>query len=207
MKNTSSLKNRLRYYYTNPNLNTTTKKLDENKGNTAATWGVLRQLIPSNKKSPSFAEDDVKIKSKADSFNNFFANVGKETYEKSQRHIADLSDDFQPNLETDVPTYDMFRPQPTDSATIILEIKHMKNTFPCGSDGIPLRFIKESLPVIVTYITCILNTSIVTGTFPKLWKHAVVVPIFKCGDSNEPRNYRPISLLPIISKILEKCHS
>lgn len=43
-----------------------------------------------------------------------------------------------------------------------------------------------------------------TGTFPKQWKKAIVVPILKSGDANQPQNHRPISLLPILSKILEK---
>ena len=98
----------------------------------------------------------------------------------------------------------MLRPQPTDSNSIILIIKHLKNTSSCGSDGIPLNFLKESLPVVINYLTCIINTSIVTGSFPSMWKHAIVVPIFKSGDINEPKDYRPISLLPIISKVLEK---
>ena len=98
----------------------------------------------------------------------------------------------------------MFRPQPTDSNTIILIIKYLKNTASYDSDGILQRFLRDSLPVIVTYLTCILNTSIVTGSFPSLWKHAIMVPIFKSGDANEPKDYGPISLLPIISKVLEK---
>ena len=53
-------------------------------------------------------------------------------------------------------------------------------------------------------MTCIINTSIVTGIFPTSWKHALVVPILKTGDVNDPNNFRPISLLPIISKLLEK---
>lgn len=60
------------------------------------------------------------------------------------------------------------------------------------------------MPVIITYLTCIINTSITTGTFPSPWKHPVVVPIFKGGDTSDPKDYRPISLLPIVSKILEK---
>ena len=49
-----------------------------------------------------------------------------------------------------------------------------------------------------------MNTSIVTGTFPTSWKHALVVPLHKNGDTNDISNYRPISLLPILSKVLEK---
>ncbi len=72
------------------------------------------------------------------------------------------------------------------------------------SDDIPLKFVKDGLYVIAFYLTCIVNTSLVTGVFPNAWKHAVVVPIFKNGDVENVNNYRPISLLPVISKILEE---
>ena len=45
--------------------------------------------------------------------------------------------------------------------------------------------------------------SITTGCFPKDWKCARITPIFKSSDSSLPKNYRPISILPIISKLLE----
>ena len=73
-----------------------------------------------------------------------------------------------------------------------------------GSEGIPLRFIKDSLPVTIFYILVIINTSIVTLIFPNKWKHPHVLPFFKSGDKEEASNYRPISLLPILSKVLEK---
>ena len=80
----------------------------------------------------------------------------------------------------------------------------MNNSEACGSDGITLRFLNDSLPVLVSYLTTIMNTSIVTGIFPTAWKLSIVVPILKTGDVNDPSNYRPISLLPVLSKILEK---
>ncbi len=90
-------------------------------------WNVLRQLLPSSKKC-SVSEDNAKTKIKAYSFNDFFANVGKDTYEESQRNTTGHSDDLKLNLNTDALPYDVFRPQPIDRETIILEIKHLKNT-------------------------------------------------------------------------------
>ena len=146
------------------------------------------------------------MRNKVEAFNNFFANVGKVTFEKTQQNRGDNQNVpiHNNNNNTSNQFCIMFRPQPTDSDTIILIIKHLKNTSSCGSDNISLRFLKESLPVIIPYLTCIVNTSIVTGIFPESWKHAIVVPIFKTGDVMEPKDYRPISLLPIISKVLEK---
>ncbi len=76
----------------------------------------------------------------------------------------------------------LFRPEPIDWQTLILTFAHMNNSDACGSDGIPLRFLSDSLPVIVPYLTTIINTSIVTGinfsdtleilnrgTHPKVW--------------------------------------
>ena len=60
------------------------------------------------------------------------------------------------------------------------------------------------MPIIAFYITVIINTSIVTGLFPNMWKYPHVIPFHKSGDKDDVSNYRPISLLPIISKILEK---
>lgn len=87
--------------------------------------------------------------------------------------------------------------------TIILIIKHLHETNAVGADGIAL-FIRDSLPATVHYLTVIINTSLVTGVFPSLWKHGIVTPIFKSGDIDDVNNYRPITILPILSKILEK---
>ena len=74
-------------------------------------------------------------------------------------------------------------------------------------DQINLQHIKESLMVSITYIALIINTSIVTNVFPKPRKHSIIIPIHKFGDIEEPINFRPIYLLPILSKILEKVMS
>ena len=141
---------------------------------------------------------------KVEEFNIFFVNVGKITYERSQ---SSLNIDHQYNDEranTNLTGDDLFRLKPIDTNTLILTIKHLKDTNSCGSDGIILSFIKDALCVTAYYLTCIINTSIVTGNFPRLWKHATITPIFKSGDQNSVNDYRPISLLQILSKILEK---
>ena len=97
-----------------------------------------------------------------------------------------------------------FRPQPVDINTTILTLKSLNETRSVGSDGISFKFIKDSLYFTAFYLTIIINTSIVTGIFPQAWKHALVIPLLKKGDPSNVSNYRPISLLPIASKVLEK---
>ena len=91
-----------------------------------------------------------------------------------------------------------------DVDTVILIVKDRNETNATGCYGIALKFIRDALPVISFYLTITVNTSIVTGSYPLLWKHAIVVPFHKSGDAEDVNNYRPVSLLPILSKILEK---
>ena len=175
------------------------------KGDIKGTWNVINRIIPINKKCSgqlnNLGEND---QQKANDFNEYFANIGKNMYEKSQNDIHLINQplsDQPPSVRTNI---NNFRPHPIDLVTLILIIKELKPTNSCGSDGIQFRFLIDSLPVTIFYILVIVNTSIVTGIYPDPWKCPIVTPIYKSGDTDNVENYRPVSLLCIISKILEK---
>ncbi|XP_063881592.1 uncharacterized protein LOC135111811 [Scylla paramamosain] len=73
-------------------------------------------------------------------------------------------------------------PEPVDANTLILIVKELNATNSIGSDGIAFKFLRDALYVIVPLLTCIINTSLVTGVFPESWKHALVVTLYKNGD-------------------------
>lgn len=73
-----------------------------------------------------------------------------------------------------------------------------------GVDGISVKLLKIAGDSIVSPLTFLFNMSIANGTFPSEWKKAKVTPIFKAGESNLVNNYRPVSVLCVLSKILEK---
>ena len=74
-----------------------------------------------------------------------------------------------------------------------------------GPDGISARMLKETASTIAPSVTELFNLSLHQQTFPSQWKYAKVVPIPKNSASkSSPNNYRPISLLPIVSKVFEK---
>ena len=73
-----------------------------------------------------------------------------------------------------------------------------------GIDKISIRVIKHSPPTILPSVTSIINESLASNTFPIEWKTAEVIPVLKEGDHEKPNNYRPISLLPVLSKLCER---
>lgn len=73
-----------------------------------------------------------------------------------------------------------------------------------GFDNVNLDMIMLTLPHSLEAITCIINRSITTSTFPELWKIAVVKPIPKTSNPSTFKDLRPISILPCLSKVLER---
>ena len=73
-----------------------------------------------------------------------------------------------------------------------------------GLDNIGPRILKMSANIIAPSILFIVNKSITSGKFPSVWKEAKVKPLFKAGSKEDVNNYRPISILPTLSKLIEK---
>ena len=64
--------------------------------------------------------------------------------------------------------------------------------------------LKDSAEIIAYPLTKIINFSLINGCVPNEWKEARVIPLFKAGKSDNMDNYRPVSILPVVSKILER---
>ena len=72
-----------------------------------------------------------------------------------------------------------------------------------GLDNIDTYILKLVAKDILPALTNVVNLSIRDSCFPSSWKRAKVVPLLKKGDRLDPKNYRPVALLPIMSKVLE----
>ena len=96
--------------------------------------------------------------------------------------------------------------QPTNPTKILQTIKAMNLSTAFGHEGIDSRTLKIVAESVAAPIADIVNKSIRQQKFPGRWKIARVIPLFKGGDKNKnlPASYRPISLLPTISKVTEK---
>ena len=106
----------------------------------------------------------------------------------------------RPHPRTEELTYRSVSPFTVDKI-----IKGLKNSKSSGLDNIDTFIIKLIRPYVLPAITHIINTSIRTGQFPADYKVAKVVPLYKGKDApmSQPKSYRPISILPVISKIIE----
>ena len=89
--------------------------------------------------------------------------------------------------------------------TVLTSLEQLDINKATGSDGIPERLLKETPDQIVPSLTMLFSKSLRLGVFPGDWKLANIVPIFKKGKRDVAANYRPISLLPVISKVPERC--
>ena len=87
---------------------------------------------------------------------------------------------------------------------VLAILKSLKNSKATGLDTIDVATVKLLADLILPALTHIINLSLRSSTFPSEWKIAKVIPLLKKGDPLMPQNYRPVSLLPIMSKVLEK---
>ena len=183
------------------------KKCMESRTNIKRLWGIINEII-GKKRNKETTIDAIKVvnilrynpKTIANELGNYFSNVGS-TYAKkiptSTKPIADYISKIPQN-----PQSLYFAPITTiEIEKIISKLEPKKSS---GHDGISNKLIKDLSDVISYPMTIIFNQSIQTGRFPTAMKWADITPLYKSKNKYETTNYRPISLLLTISKILEK---
>lgn len=166
------------------------------------TWKILNEITgrrKEKKNTPTAMEHDNKLVTDeaevANVLNDFFVNVGPAI------NASVISSDTDPLLYVNANRNSIFL-TPTDSSEILNIIDDMGRTAP-GADGLTGHILKVLGPAIVKPLVHITNLCFQEGKFPENLKSALVVPIYKSGDKTLPQNYRPISLLSNVSKIIE----
>ena len=179
--------------------------LEHNKGNMKKTWSIINSIMGTSKKQHplprSFNIDNKPVSDPTDiaeCFNNYFANIGKQTacsVPSSNKHFSEyLQNPVQGSIFI----------EPVDEFQILKIVNRLKGKSSSGHDEIPTKIIKRTIFNILTPLTDLINKSLLTGCVPKQLKLAKITPIFKTSDSSLLKNYRPISLLPAFSKVYEK---
>lgn len=136
--------------------------------------------------------------------NNYFANVGHSLAAKILDNLKVTEQSLALAVKPTNSSLNSFFLTPTDCVEVDRLIAGLKLNSSPGLDGYTTNLIKHVRYSILLPLTFILNLSLEYGVFPDRWKLAVVIPIYKEGAKDAPSNYRPISLLSVFSKLLEK---
>ena len=170
------------------------------------TWCTINKILNRSKQVKSFPqffrEDGIIIDSKleiANRFNKFFINIGPKL---AQNIDVPLNKHFSDYLKTQC--NHRFRFEMVDERNVSRIIEQMTPKTSCGHDNISMKLFKSLKNILLEPLTITINQMLNTGIFPDKLKIAKVKPLYKKDDEQLFNNYRPISLLPAISKIFEK---
>ena len=129
---------------------------------------------------------------KAEVFNDYFI----------AQSVVDNEDDVLPAIPSIHSEITEISLTTSNVKDVILSLNKNKAV---GPDLVHNRLLIAALPAILVPLTDMFNRSLEEGIFPKLWKTALVNPVHKKGSKNSCNNYRPISLLSCVGKVLERC--
>ena len=178
------------------------KRFDNCKGDLKKSWKVLNELR--NKKRsvsfPNYIEFNKKIITDRriiiNNFNNYFVNIANNL---NNNMPSDRFHDYKFFMKNRVADTLFFNDIESDEIDDII-----KNLNPNKSSDISTRILQIFKYTLSPTLAILFNNCIYAGVFPDILKIARVIPLFKSGDRNDILNYRPISLLPVISKNFEK---
>ena len=183
-----------------------TNKIEEAEGNVKETWSTINKLLNKRSKTTtikSLRVDCINIFDSneiANSMNQFFYTIGENL-------SNDIPETKNPLLNGEYivnPINATFSFAPVTPKQLIETMGKFKTSQGFGLDSMSSFFLKVGMPVLAGSLSQFFNMSMSLGIFPEDWKIASVAPIYKDGSEDENSNYRPISVLPVISRLFEK---
>lgn len=176
-------------------------------GNPKETWRVIKEICSLNKTKVSSAEL-LKIrttcKESLDEVNNYFTSIGNRLANETLTKLNTTESNLASLASSRTAPSNSMMLHPTDPTEMSQTIKMLKLSSAVGWDNIPTTIIKKCSQLLASPLAHMCNLSLESGTFPSIFKKGIVCPIFKTGDKKLPSNYRPITLLTTLTKILEK---
>ena len=180
-------------------------KFNSGKNSLKALWDIAGSIINPNKLRKHTVIKSIKYKGKittdkneiAESMNKFFSTIGENLAKKIKSQT-----NFKRYLKN--PIANSMTLKEADEEEIIKIILSLKSKKSAGADGIRPLLLKKCGQQVYKPIMHIMNLSLRTNIVPDKLKIAKVIPVHKKEDKSDPGNYRPISLLSMLHKILEK---
>ena len=169
----------------------------ENKGDTKRLFEVVNKLLGKNKTSclpPERTPAEL-----TSMFSDFFVQKIKRIRDSVKLDLPSPDSALPPAVSN----FSFFEPVRTKQ---VIELINNATNKSCELDPIPTKLVKQQAHSLAPIITTIINESLMSGIFPGAYKSAIVAPILKKSslDPEQLKNYRPVSNLPFVSKLIEK---
>ena len=170
------------------------------------TWDTINKMICRNNKSKEFPSYIISKSKKIENtteavnvLNEYFSNIGTFLASSIPNSEKDFSEYLKQNINCS------FSFQTVNETDIMKILDKFKPKTSSGPDGLSMKLLKSIKDAIAAPLSILVNQSLYTGIFPTDFKLAKVLPILKKPNDYNVENFRPISLLNSVSKILEKC--
>ena len=184
-------------------------KIEEGKDDPKSIWKIFKEFGANGKKCNENGCLKIKVGEDiitndfdlAEHFNDYFINVAANLKAPIEQNNFD---DLRELIRLKIPDNVVFELPEIDENFVFRYLSTLDVSKATGLDGIGPKLLKLSSGIITKSITNIMNKCIINGKFPNSWKQAKVNPHFKGGAHADINNYRPISILPTLSKLIEK---
>ncbi len=168
-------------------------------------WNILKEIshIAVNKQPPpnTLTHNGHSASSPTDVanlFNDFYSKIAADLDKK----LPQAKPSFKPTFPR---TTSKFSLETLTNYDVLLAIEALKPKKSFSEDCISNKLIKCLKYELLTPLKILFEKCLASCTFPEIWKNSKIIPLYKKGPKQDPGNYRPISLLPVISKVFEKC--
>ena len=168
-----------------------------NNKNISSNSGLPEEIIFDNKRYTK--SEDIAAK-----LNQYFSSISEIFKDTDSEQLDTDFNKLKHFVDSKVPNNTYFKIPVITSEQVCRIISTLDSSKAIGLDGIGPRIIKLIDHLLSPSIAALINKSMLTGRFPDQFKLAKVFPIHKTGSKSDPANYRPISILPTISKIFER---
>ena len=182
-------------------IRTAMKDISQAKCSSSMAWDITKRYLHSRPSLPLLRDCNTNLES-ADFCNRYFIDK----VDRLRKSIAPTGVSPTSNSTFSPDGHLSFSLHEVGYATIRRAIKAMGSTKAVGTDQLPVAFWKGTSKALLRPLTFLVNSSIRHGIVPKSLKEAIIHPVFKGGgkDPKDPASYRPVAVLPALSKVLER---
>ena len=195
---TTRIREAKRHYYTN--------LIEDNENDCGKLWKAIKSVTSTNVTASQVeslifdGEDVLEPEVVSAKFGSFFKTAIGNLRQALPRTLPSLTEPQLTNPHLD----QTFRLTSISGDFVYKQLKTIKNKKSTGFSDIPARLLKDGAETLAKPLALLVNSTTAEETIPAEWKHAVVTPIHKSGPKTDPANFRPISVLPVFSKTLER---